>query len=103
MRKMYIDGPADQGEGVYSLVLDDGELLATHFCSSSGFAKGDLEAERPERQDEWKKRFGEYEVLFIGEDDMTRDKLIELNKNIVANLASKGVKDEDGSRDSGKI
>lgn len=44
MRKMYIDGPADQGEGVYSLVLDDGELLATHFCSSSGFAKGDLEA-----------------------------------------------------------
>jgi hypothetical protein len=77
MKKLYIIG---HGEGVYHLIADDGEHLASHFCSSSGYALGDLERNRPERQKEWKKRFGEYEVLYLGQDDMTLEKIKALNR-----------------------
>jgi hypothetical protein len=81
MKKLYIvDGTGRGGEGIYHLIADDGEHLANHFCSSAGFAKGDLESRRPERQKEWKERFGEYQVLWLGEDDMTLEKIKELNK-----------------------
>lgn len=51
MKKLYIVGPADGGDGVYSLIADDGEALASHYCSSAGFALGDLEKNRPERKE----------------------------------------------------
>lgn len=78
--KLYIIEPENGGNGVYGLVTEKGEGLASHLCSHRGFAKSDLEAGRPERQKEWKQRFGEYEVLHIGDDDMTREKIIELNE-----------------------
>lgn len=78
MRKLYIIG---EGDGIYELIADDGEYLASHWCSSKNFAEGDLEANRPERKAEWKKRFGEYQVLFLGDDDMTKDELIKRNKS----------------------
>ena len=78
--KLYIIGPENNGDGVYTLVTEKGEGIASHYCSNIGFAKGDLEANRPERQKEWKKEFGDYKVLHLGEDKMTREKLLELNK-----------------------
>ncbi len=79
--KLYIAGPRSGGEGVYYLITERGEVLASHICSHSGYARGDLESGRPERQKKWKKRFGDYEVLTLGEDDMTPKKLQELNEN----------------------
>ena len=79
--KLYIVGPNDGGEGVYSLVAETGEGLASHICSHKGYAESDLEANRPERKKKWRKRFGAYKVLRLGDDDMTKEKLIELNKN----------------------
>jgi len=81
--KLYILGPDDLGEGLYTLIAETGEGLANHLCSDGGFAKGDLEAHRPERQVEWHKRFGGYQVQFIGEGEsrgeMTQARLLELN------------------------
>lgn len=79
-RKMYIFGPSHKGEGIYYLLLDDGACLASHFCSSVEYARGDLEANRPERKKEWEKRFGQYTVLCLGDDDMTKERLLGLNK-----------------------
>ena len=68
-------------DGVYTLISEEGEYLYDHWCSSKSYAKGDLIERRPERIEECKKKFGEYEVLYLGEDDMTLAKLVELNNN----------------------
>ncbi len=78
--KLYIVGPENNGDGVYGLVSEKGEGLASHLCSHLGFARSDLESRRPERQKEWKERFGDYKVLVLGEDEMTRERIIALNK-----------------------
>ena len=88
MIKFYIIGPENKGEGLYTLVTEKGEGLASHFCSSSGFAIGDLEADRPERQKEWKKKFGKYKVLYLGDDNMTDEKLSKLNKRFHSNKSA---------------
>ena len=78
--KLYIVTPENGEDGVYSLLTEKGEGLASHFCSNLTFAKSDLESRRPERQKEWKEKYGDYEVLVLGDDEMTRDKLVELNQ-----------------------
>ena len=82
--KLYIIGPGKDGmgtgEGPYAIITENGVALASHFCSNIIFAKADLILRRPERIEKWKKEFGELDVLFIGEDDMTVQKLIELNR-----------------------
>lgn len=92
--KLYIVGPRDGGEGVYSLVAENGECLASHFCSSYGYAEGDLERNRPERQKEWKGRFGSYEVVVIGRDEMTIEELIKRNQEWGEKLKEENKKDE---------
>ena len=77
--KLYIMCPENKGDGVYDLVAETGEPLAGHYCSRVRFAKGDLISNRPERIEEFTKRFGSFDVLFLGDDDMTKEKLIELN------------------------
>lgn len=62
------------------LVAETGEHLASHFCSHSGFAYGDLYGNRQERIKEWTKRFGELEVKYIDETDLTEDELVSRNK-----------------------
>lgn len=66
-------------DGIYFLVAETGEVLASHFCSSKWFAKGDLYERRPERIEKFNERFGECECLFLGEDDMTAKEILELN------------------------
>lgn len=69
-------------DSIFGLVVaETGEPLAQHFCSGSYYAKGDLYENRPERKKEWGERFGEIEVKFIDETDITEDVLFERNEN----------------------
>ena len=81
--KAYIASDSDYGtesiDGIYYLITEEGECLASHWCSSKWFAKGDLYERRPERIKEFTERFGEFTVDYLGCDDMTMGRLIELN------------------------
>lgn len=82
--KLYIVSNSEDGKksigGIYYLITENGEVLYSHWCSSMGYAKGDLIDNRPERIKKCKEEYGEYQVLFLGEDDMTFEKLQELNE-----------------------
>ena len=95
--KLYVMSEAANGidsiDGIYYLIAETGECLASHFCSCKYFAKGDLYERRPERIEEFTKRFGDIEVLYLGEDDMTIDKLMDLNKKWAI---ENGLCEEDG-------
>ena len=82
--KLYVVNDSKSGkeniDGIYYLITEEGEVLYSHWSSNKYFAIGDLIECRPERQKECKERFGEYKVLYLGDDDMTLDKLLELNK-----------------------
>lgn len=69
--------------GIYYLITEEGEFLASHLCSCKYFAKDDLYEKRPERIKKYTERFGECKCLYLGEDDMTFEKLIELNHKFV--------------------
>lgn len=81
--KLYVCSNSEYGtesiDGIYYLITEEGERLASHRCSSKWFAKGDLYERRPERIKKYTDRFGECECLYLGEDDMTFSRLIELN------------------------
>lgn len=81
--KLYIvsygESGKEDGEGIYYLIAESGECLYSHYCSHNGYAKGDLIENRPERIEECNKRYGEYEVLFLGEDDMTMEEIVKRN------------------------
>lgn len=68
------------------LVAETGEVLASHVCSHQAWAYGDLYDNRQERKDEWTKRFGELEVKYIDETDLTEDELLRRNKQWFASL-----------------
>lgn len=61
------------------LVAETGEYLASHLCSNYSFAMGDLYENRSERKEELKKRFGEVDVKYIDDLDLTEDELVERN------------------------
>jgi hypothetical protein len=68
------------------LVAKTGEHLASHLCSNSGFAYGDLYADRKERIKELSGRFGEIEVKYIDETDISEEQLLKRNKKWFASL-----------------
>lgn len=68
------------GEGPYTLITEDGQVLANHFCSNSSFAKGDLHDNRADRREKYAEAFGEYEVKFVDETDITPEELYERNE-----------------------
>ena len=72
----------DTGDTTYYLMTEKGEALASHWCSSIAYAKGDLIENRPKRIEKWKKEFGKLEVIRLGQDEMTFKKLIELNHKL---------------------
>ena len=82
--KLYVVSGASDGvssiDGIYYLISEEGECLASHWCSSKYFAKGDLYEHRKERIEEFTERFGNVECLYLGEDDMTVERIMELNK-----------------------
>lgn len=84
--KLYVCSNSDFGtediDGIYYLITEEGECLASHWCSSKWFAKNDLYERRPERIEKFTERFGECECLYLGEDDMAFSRLIELNQKL---------------------
>jgi len=54
MKAYIVHQPAQWGRDVIAaLIREDGTCLATHLCSSPGFAPGDLWEHRKERQEKW--------------------------------------------------
>jgi len=87
--KLYIigtgkDGLGD-GDGIYHLLTEEGEALASHLCTNSGFAKSDLLLRRSERIKKYKERFGEITLLFLGDDETTLEELQKLNEKFYKN------------------
>ena len=82
--KAYIISNEEDGmkniDGIYYLITEEGEVLASHWCSSKSFAMGDLYGRRPERIKEYLERFGEFTVEYLGHDDMTIERIFELNE-----------------------
>jgi len=82
--KAYIVSGAEDGvsniDGIYTLVTADGIGWYSHWCSHKGFARGDLLEHRPERIKQLNDKYGEIELLYLGEDDMTLKKIVKLNK-----------------------
>lgn len=73
----------------YILDPETGECLASHFCSSSMFAKGDLHDNRKERLEEWKQKYEmDTEAKFIDETGYKWDEIYKKNQE----LAQKEVK-----------
>ena len=79
MKKLFIIGPSDNGEGVYNLLVEDGEFLASHLCSNANYAERDLV--RPDREEKWEKKFGEYKVLWLNaQTEISIKELLKRNK-----------------------
>lgn len=83
--KLYIVSDSYNGtediNGIYHLISEKGEMIDYHFCSNKTFAMDDL-YNNPNKRDLLKEKFGDnFKVLYLGEDNMTKEKLIELNKN----------------------
>ena len=79
-----------QSDAVFNLlVAETGEHLASHLCSCAGFAYGDLYEHRLDRIEEWTKRFGEFEVKYIDETDLSVEELINRNRNWFNSLPKK--------------
>lgn len=80
MHTFYIDGPDDGGKGHYVLIADTGEYLGGHWCSHAGFAQWDLVDRRIQSRQEWAERFGDYQVVYLGKDEMTSEELTRRNR-----------------------
>ena len=82
MKAYIVNGSIDGMEnidGIYYLITEEGEVLASHWCSNKCFADGDLYSHRPERIKECTERFGEFNVGYLGCDDMTVEEIIARN------------------------
>lgn len=91
MRLYIVDcGPLSPrgGDHAYALISEVGELLAQHICSDISWAMGDLEGRRPERQAQWRERYGDYEVLYIGDDEMTESELQQRHRKWADGLSN---------------
>lgn len=81
----------NQGDRVYSLIVaETGECLAQHMCSHEGYAMGDLYSRRKERIEEYANRFGEVEVKFQNQTDITFKELLKRNKAFYADQMQQG-------------
>ena len=80
-KKLLVIHPSEGVDCLFNiLVAETGEHLASHFCSHSGYAYGDLYSTRKERIKEWTERFGELEVKFLNETNIKFDELLKRNE-----------------------
>ena len=71
------------------LNAETGEVLASHFCTNENFAFDDLYGTRETRKEEWTKRFGELDVKFLGETNLSESTLLDRNKKWFAEYEAK--------------
>ena len=78
--KAYIVGGGTSGteeyNGVYHLVTEDGVCWATQWCSSFAQARKDLYEDRSGLRADWEKKYGDVEVLRLGDDRTTFQDLL---------------------------
>ena len=84
--KLYIVNDAEfytyTNKWLYFLIADTGEIINQLFARDKYCAKSSLYDHNTEIQELCKEKFGEdVQVLFLGEDDMTNERLKELTKN----------------------
>lgn len=92
--KAYIASSSENGidniDGVYFLITEEGELLASHICSNKSYALGDLYTHRKERIEKFEDKFGTFSVDYLGNDEMTWKELLRRNekfyKDIIDNI-----------------
>lgn len=78
---IYPGSDVEEDSPFYILDPETGEGLASHYCSGSFFAKGDLHDDRPERLEEWKNKFGvETEAKFIDETNYKWEEILKKNQ-----------------------
>ena len=81
---------SDAYDSVFNLVVaETGEGLASQLCSHAGYAMSDLYTSRQERIDEYKDRFGEVEVKFLEDTDISEEELIARNNKWFEDVSSK--------------
>ena len=70
-------------DSIFALIdPDTGEGLASHFCSSAYYALSDLHDGRPDRLEQWEKKYGQKtEAKFIDQTDYNWKEILEKNRN----------------------
>lgn len=90
-KKIYVFSGVEGGkEGCCYAMTEDGTVLGSHFCSSEGFARGDLgvtEGSRPDRHKTYAEHYPDgYEMEFVASRDFDTheglQKAIALNKKM---------------------
>lgn len=85
MMKAYLVGGGTSGteeyDGVYHLVTADGFCWATQWCSSFEEAMKELYEDRAKLRENWKEKYGSVEVLRLGDDLMTFERLAAREEN----------------------
>ena len=83
--KLYIVSDTKSGtdniNGVYYLISEDGELLRSSKSTNRAWAKNDL---YNRHKKEYKQKYNEVSITILGQDEMTKEKLINLNKKIIS-------------------
>lgn len=91
--KAYIVGGGFSGteevNGVYHLVTADGVTWATQWCADFASARKELYEERSGLRADWKAKYGEVEVLRLGEDGMTFEQLASNQEHYVPSVKGK--------------
>ena len=75
-RKIYIlsnsyNGIHNIGKGTYFAIDDYGKVLYHQTCSDKKFAKNDLVRRNKNRYRKFKEIYGDFQVVYLGDDDMT--------------------------------
>ena len=83
-RKIYIlsnsyDGIHNIGKGTYYAIDDYGKVLCHQTCSDKRFAKNDLIKKNKNRYNKFKEIYGNFQVVYLGDDEMTLEELVELH------------------------
>lgn len=83
--KLYIVSDTKSGtdniNGIYYLIAEDGEMLRSSKCTNRAWAKNDL---YNRHKKEYKRKYNEVGIKVLGQDEMTKEKLMELNQKFIS-------------------
>ena len=83
------------GNLVCFAIAETGEVLASHMCSSTYFMKGDLIENRPERKEQWNKKFPDgYEIIELKDGETPPTDVMDKNEQL--GLKEKQLENEAG-------
>lgn len=83
----------------YVLISEQGEGMASCFCKNESRAsvRRTMLKQCPVIvQKGWQEKFGEFKILFLGDDEMTREQLVSKNKKLYGVHNVPTTKKEDG-------